>query len=160
MKFDHINESRDYAWKYFSLHADQRLKTFHFYVIISSLLTGAILALSKNIDEPILVTPICYLITLFSFVFWRLDARNKFLIKHAEDALKKLEKLQEGHSSSFELIHLFTDEESKTSTVTNNKTIVNKILNLSYSKCFNLVFIGFGVSSLVTGLVITSVAIF
>ena len=26
---------RDYAWKYFSMHADQRLKTFGFYVTLS-----------------------------------------------------------------------------------------------------------------------------
>ncbi len=39
---------RDYAWKYFSMHADQRLKTFNFHVTLSTLIAGAFVAFLKD----------------------------------------------------------------------------------------------------------------
>jgi hypothetical protein len=34
-------ELRDQAWKYFALHADQRLKAFNFYLILCTVIAGA-----------------------------------------------------------------------------------------------------------------------
>lgn len=34
------NEIHDYVWKYFQIHADQRLKTFNFYMILCTLISA------------------------------------------------------------------------------------------------------------------------
>lgn len=81
-------ELREYAWNYFSLHAEQRLKTFHFFVILSTVITGAVLTIIKDFKNVEYAAPLAFLLPIFSFVFWKLDLRNKELIKHGENALK------------------------------------------------------------------------
>jgi hypothetical protein len=39
---------RDYAWNYFALHADQRMKAFHFYILLSTAITSGFAILIKN----------------------------------------------------------------------------------------------------------------
>lgn len=34
---------RTYAWSYFAYHADQRMKTFNFFLIVAGLFAGALL---------------------------------------------------------------------------------------------------------------------
>nr|VFJ44609.1 MAG: hypothetical protein BECKFW1821A_GA0114235_100742 [Candidatus Kentron sp. FW]VFJ54227.1 MAG: hypothetical protein BECKFW1821B_GA0114236_101733 [Candidatus Kentron sp. FW] len=134
------NELREYAWKYFSFHAEQRLKTFHFFVILSAVLTGAIFTLITETGDTGYVAPLAYLLTIFSFVFWKLDIRNKELIKHGENVLKNLEALL-----------MFVYEEWKI----NEKSKFPKMslfsTHMSYSDCFNMVFCVFGVGGFILG---------
>jgi len=59
------------AWDYFELHANQRLTTFNFYVVISSLVTTGLLAtFEKQYRTPYLGIGLGVLLTLLSFVFW------------------------------------------------------------------------------------------
>src|SRR5438270_10748833 len=80
-------ELRDQAWKYFSLHADQRLKAFNFYLILCTVVAGGILAVMKDIKDPRIVIPLSLLLPFLSFVFWKLDTRNRQLIDHGQNAL-------------------------------------------------------------------------
>src|SRR5258708_18441824 len=86
---------REYTWSYFALHADQRIKTFNFFLIVAGLLAGGITTLLKDNGYARLVSPFGVLLTIFSFVFWKLDYRNKQLVKNAEEAIKYLDS-QEG----------------------------------------------------------------
>jgi len=81
-------ELREQAWSYFVIHAEQRLKTFHFYLIFSTLIAGGVVTLLKN-EESCLkgVATVSFLLPFISFIFWKLDIRNKQFIKHAEEAM-------------------------------------------------------------------------
>ena len=82
---------RDSAWKYFTVHANQRLKLFQFYITICSALLAAG-GLVIRLDEymPLLVF-LGGFTAFVSFIFWKLDCRTNFLVKRGEEALKTLD---------------------------------------------------------------------
>lgn len=154
-------ELREYAWKYFSLHAEQRLKTFHFFVILATVLVGAISTIAKELGNLGHAAPLAYLLATLAFVFWKLDRRNKELIKHGENALKALERQlnigSEGDGPH--VAQLFVHEEW----TTNNKMRFPRSpllsAHMSYSDCFNVVFFVFGFGGFVVGCVFVWLAI-
>ncbi|TVZ41364.1 hypothetical protein P886_0709 [Alteromonadaceae bacterium 2753L.S.0a.02] len=148
---EEITFDRDYAWKYFELHAEQRIKTFHFYVLIATFVTGASFAYLKNSNIDAFVSPTFYLLTLFSFVFWKLDQRNKDLIAIGEDALKKIESRLNSIENSQDRIHLFLLEEKKTKEKKRFPSAPIIEAHLSYSDCFKLVFLSFGTLGFICG---------
>lgn len=82
---------RTYAWAYFSLHADQRMKTFNFFLIVASLISSGIITLIRDGGNFLIVTPLGLALSLLCLLFWRLDQRNRILIKNGEDAIKFLD---------------------------------------------------------------------
>lgn len=146
-----IKEQREYAWKYFSLHSEQRLKTFHFFVVLSAVISGAILTIVKEVSNVLYATPMCYLLAFLAFIFWKLDQRNRELIKNGESALKDIEDSIELSGERMSSIHLFTNEETRTNT---KKRLPNTPLihaHFSYTNCFNWVFFVFGVGGFIIG---------
>lgn len=130
---------RDLAWNYFSIHASQRLTTFNFYIVVSSLAATSYFAtfradLHLTAARPVLACLLC----LLAFVFWKLDQRNRILIKNAERALKFFEQTCEIDDTA----KVFTQEEKETSSkrTTGWRRAFFWQLHLSYSDCFNLVF--------------------
>ena len=136
---------RDYAWDYFSLHAEQRLKTFHFFILISAFIFTSCAAITRFIESSMLLALPMFAISILAFVFWELDKRNKQLVRVGEESLKEIESKLIEKGLSVELCP-FTNEENKTRNIRNNK-----FLNLSYSNCFGLVFLSFGLTGLVIG---------
>ena len=136
---------RNYAWNYFQYHASQRLTTFNFYIIISTLVaTGYFLALRFF---PILSVVFGILIILFSFVFWKLDRRNKQLIRNSENALKYIEGndfIGEKESRPH-ILNIFSYEEKQTIELKKKESFWPWSRLLSYSTCFNIIFIAFSV---------------
>lgn len=133
---------RQYAWDYFQLHAGQRLKTFEFYIVISTLLlSGYVISLKE--DSLIFIgIVIGFLLIVLSFVFWKLDVRNKQLIKNAEQALKTIEdevisENNEGVPHNFKLFH-YDDFNVQKERQKTRKLPWNK--HFSYSNCFNIMF--------------------
>lgn len=51
---------REYAWKYFALHADQRLRAFYFYVLLSTVIVGALLTVAKEAQRPGVGSPLAF----------------------------------------------------------------------------------------------------
>ena len=89
-----MNEAdlRKQAWDFFQMQAGQRLTTFNFYIALSSLLSGGLAAtLKANMPIPYVGVILGSLLVLFSFIFWKLDSRNRELIKSAEETLKFFE---------------------------------------------------------------------
>jgi hypothetical protein len=107
------NETRDYAWKYFALHADQRLRAFNFYLVIVAVILGGLLAYLKDARTPAYVCQVGLLLAVFSYIFWKMDLRSQEFIKHAEDVLKAIEKDIPAGDVPDEL-RLFVGEEKKT----------------------------------------------
>jgi hypothetical protein len=92
MKEQTASSVRQEAWDYFALHASQRLTTFNFYIVIATLITTGIFAsLHKDFKVPSAGVALGLLLIYLSIVFWKLDERNKIIIKGAEDALKFFE---------------------------------------------------------------------
>lgn len=106
-------ETRDYIWKYWSFHADQRLKTFNFFVLLVSVLVAGTLAYFKDAVYPLYALPVGIILILISYAFWRLDCRNRVLIKHAEKLLVKIE-LKISHESLPDNLRLINSEHIET----------------------------------------------
>ena len=145
-----INDQRQYVWNYFQLHASQRLITFNFYIVISTAIAaGYIVALGVS-SIPVLAIMLGFTISLLSFIFWKLDVRNKLLTKNAEEALKYLEALTYtlGDKNESNVLKIFTYEEEQTNRLKMNKSFWPWKNHYSYSKCFNIVFGVFGILGL------------
>jgi ABC-type multidrug transport system fused ATPase/permease subunit len=72
---------------------------------------------------------------VISFVFWRLDERNRLLIHCSEDALKALEANAWKSITNAETLRVFTHSDEITK---------RKKRHLKYSSCFRIVFLMFG----------------
>jgi hypothetical protein len=141
---------RKQAWDYFQLHASQRMTIFNFYLISSSLIATSYFA-SFKVDSnlqgarPLLSVLLC----VIAFVFWKLDQRTKFLIKNAENALRYFEGLDAADKTT----KVFTNEEEHRTVrrARGWRRVFHLSYSLSYSECFNSVFLTFfllGVGSL------------
>jgi len=81
-----------HAGRYFELHANQRMSVFNFFLALSGVVSAGLAALVQGSAHLIFLGILLgLLLVLVSFIFWKLDQRVSFLIKHAEDALSELE---------------------------------------------------------------------
>jgi hypothetical protein len=82
------DKALDHAWRYFALHAQQRISVFNFFVVLSGILaTGIGASLQAGKSMALVAAMLGALLALFSYVFYRLDGRGSELVKLAEDAL-------------------------------------------------------------------------
>ena len=88
---DERREARTYAWGYFALHADQRMKLFNFFLILSGLILSAFPAVRGMAAGVKVVALLPLLLVLTAFIFWRLEERTRRLVKNGEDALRFLD---------------------------------------------------------------------
>jgi len=146
-----LEDQRKHAWDYFALHAQQRLTTFNFFLILSSLLLGGLVTtFQKEFRVPHVGVPIGLFLILLAFTFWKLDTRNKQLIKNAEDGLRSLEELwrEKGHSEPPRYA-VFLRDAAYVSRARSRGSWRFWKSHLSYSDCFNLTYIAVAVSGLV-----------
>lgn len=147
------NETREYAWKYFALHADQRLRTFNFYLLIVAVLFGGLLTYLKDARTPYYAAPVGFLLSVLSYIFWRLDARAREFIEHGESVLKAIEKDIPENQIPEEL-RLFEGESAKTQRLRNGRgtpgwSPISWVRgHYSYYSCFKAAFLIFGVSGI------------
>lgn len=90
---EEMNEKAfDHAWRYFELHANQRMAVFNFFLVLTGL-TAAGIATSLQGAKTLglLGVSLGLLMALVSFIFWKLDQRVSFLMKRAELAMSVLE---------------------------------------------------------------------
>lgn len=142
------NKFRQNAWEYFVLHASQRLTTFNYYIVISTLITTGIFAtFSKDYTAPSLGIAGGMLLVFFSFVFWKLDDRNRQIIKGAETALKFFEDSSDLVDSADgpHVLKLFTRDD----VLTNQRKAIRSFWpwrkHYSYTTSFNWVFAAFAI---------------
>lgn len=142
-----LKDQTEYAWNYFQLHAGQRMSLFNFFVVISALLTGG-LATSMSNDNEFEHALIGILLgsglMIVSFVFWKLDQRVRYLIKHAETTLKRIERcLLPEDESQDNSSALFSAEERQTEKLPKVSSWKFWKLHMHYSECFKLMYITF-----------------
>lgn len=123
----------EHAWRYFQLHATQRITVFNYFLLISGIVvSGLAAALQGSQRFSSLGIVLGLLLTLVSFVFWKLDQRTTFLIKHAELILIEIEK-----ETSDKKFQIFNRESETTSTEINNNIWLRQ---WSYGESFRLIF--------------------
>jgi hypothetical protein len=135
---------RGYAWDYFALHADQRLKAFHFYILLSTAIMGGFAVLLRNGVFQRWMAVFGLFLVFFSFVFWKLDNRTRGLIKHGEDALEFLD-AQHGLVSVDGAPHplaLFTREKFLSGKLPTYPLFSG---HFTYARCFRWVFSFFSI---------------
>lgn len=139
------DRDRKYAWDYFQLHSSQRIATFNFYITLASALLAVISAVIQPSVNLFYIAPVLSLVLiLLSFVFWKLDQRNKMLIRCSEEALKEIEQRLEATDLPIPAISLFRLDDLMVSTQRSHRSNLFWKRFYSYSDCFNTVFILFG----------------
>lgn len=82
----------EHLWRYFALHAGQRMSIFNFFLILASLVAAGLAScLQRNGPFQLFGALLGFTLALISFTFWKLDQRTSFLIKVAEEAIIELE---------------------------------------------------------------------
>jgi len=77
----------EHAWRYFEIHAGQRMSMFNYFIVLSGLLlTGIAGTLQASPRLAAIGIALGLLLALLSFLFWKIDQRAAFLVKHAEAA--------------------------------------------------------------------------
>lgn len=124
----------EHAWRYFDLHAKQRITVFNFFLALSGLVAAGLAACAQGSGIFLMVgVSLGTLLAIVSFIFWKLDQRVSFLIKRAEVAIAKFE---------LEFVPndycLFEKEPAETET---EKSRANKWeRQWTYGECFRFVF--------------------
>jgi len=144
----------NHVWQYFVLHAQQRLTTFNFYIIVSTVaVSGYIASLREASARPASIIVGLFL-PFFSFVFWKLDCRNRQLVKNAEDALRSLEKWHtcSGAEGQISELALFRRDDKAVGLARQRTSFWSWRNHYSYSDCFNLVFGVFAICGVLAAL--------
>lgn len=130
----------DLAWKHFQQHAQQRISYFNFFVIFSTILTSGIIATFQNgYTAPYLGIELGLLQAFLSFMFKKIDERNSFLTKHAENVIKKIEKAENSYQ-------LFNEEEQLSVQLPIAKNPLNR--QYSHGKSYKIIYNTFGMIGL------------
>ncbi|MBS7827421.1 hypothetical protein J7624_09725 [Wohlfahrtiimonas chitiniclastica] len=132
----------EHAWKYFELHAGQRITLFNYFLFIMAGLGAAIGAVLQNIEKFLYIGVFVSIFTIIiAIIFWKLDQRTAFLVKQAENILKNLEK------NSDIAVLLFSSEEANLTKYNATKYIFNKII--TYGTIFRSIFFITGVIGII-----------
>ena len=135
---DKLERSIEHAWKYFELHAQQRMTVFNFFLAIAGLIAAGIgVGLQAGAKFSGLVSLLGCFLSLVSLIFWKLDQRVSAMIKLAEETLVYLE----GQSVEPEAA-IFTKE--RNAQKGNGFTAV-----WTYGRCFRFSFFAVGIVGLV-----------
>jgi len=85
------DKALDHAWRYFALHAQQRISVFNYFIAFSGIMAAGVGATIKTM--PSIAAVIAFILAALSFVFYKLDARASELVKISEKALIDGERL-------------------------------------------------------------------
>jgi len=124
----------EHAWRYFELHAQQRITVFNFYIAITGLLAAGVGFSLQQKDVFIYLCPAlgCFMVFI-SIIFWKLDHRVSMLVKNSETALRCIE-------------NNFTNQDYKILTKDNDDKSLNSsaLSSWSYGQCFRIAFMFVG----------------
>ena len=81
----------DYGWKWFSYHADQRVKMFNFMLVVFGIFAAAVVNAVGTKQQPGFAAILCAIGAVLAAIFIALDTRNQYLLRLAEEVLWHLE---------------------------------------------------------------------
>lgn len=136
---NHTVAIHEHAWKYFEIHANQRITIFNYFLAVSgAIAAGLATTLQGSTRFSSLGIALGVLLVLVAFIFWKLDQRVSFFIKRAEHALAEVE-------SQFPIAeaHLFMLEPKATNALADAGSWW--VRPWTYGKAFRSVFVVMGV---------------
>ena len=136
---EELKSAGDHAWRYFELHAQQRMTVFNFYIAITGLLAAGVgFSMQQGGKYVYLSSVIGLFIVFISFIFLKLDERVSMLIKSGEAGLERFER-----ELSIQECRIVKND-------SDNNLMNNGVQSVwSYGRCFRLAFLIVGVSGLV-----------
>lgn len=154
-EFNRLEAMREHAWSYFQLHAQQRLTVFNFYIVLAGALTaGLVASLPRAEEQTALPVALGSLLLFFSFVFARLDVRNRTLIKNAEGGLRQIESswaAERGEKVTALPAAVFSRDECHVQAAKKRNVFLSVFSShLSFSDCFRFTFASFAILGLGT----------
>ena len=84
-------DGRDLVWDHFKFNAEQRLRGFNFFVLLSIFADGGVFTAMEKGFNPKLLLLLGLFIVVLAFVFWLVDARSRQLLNLTIPALKEIE---------------------------------------------------------------------
>ena len=139
-----MRDDFEYALRYFEIHANQRMSTFNFFIILDALL---VTALATSFDNDFSYPGVAYVISIsivaISFIFWKLDQRVRYLITHSEKALSKLEEINTSKNQDFP--NLILEKNQQTLKLNKKARFCIIKAKMSYSQCFQAIYILFAI---------------
>lgn len=90
-----------YLWDHFKFNAEQRLKGFNFFVLLSIFADGGVFTAIDRQVNPVLLVLLGAFIIILALVFWLVDLRSQHLLRLTIPGLKELEKSFPPHSRLF-----------------------------------------------------------
>ncbi|MFA0811426.1 RipA family octameric membrane protein [Microbulbifer epialgicus] len=84
-------EQGQYLCEHYRFAADQRLKVFNFFVVLTMFVEGGIFTAVEKNFHPLILALLGGFVVILVTVFWLMDIRSRQLLKLAVPALKKLE---------------------------------------------------------------------
>lgn len=87
-----LQDGHDHAWRYFEIHSNHRMSMFNFFTVLSGLTIAGIGATLQGTPKFAAIGVLLGVaLALLSYVFWKIDQRSSFLVKHAECAQVQIE---------------------------------------------------------------------
>ena len=117
------------AWRWFEIHAEQRLKLLNFFIIVAGFSIGGFFAALQS-ENRVAASVVAFVLASVAYLFKQLDRRSSQLLKHSEEFLK--------------LSLTSLEQELKTGTVNFLLRAEEKNRLGSYRQIFNAIFLLFG----------------
>ncbi|WP_133502045.1 hypothetical protein [Cognatilysobacter terrigena] len=84
-------DGSQFVWDHFKFNAEQRLKSFNFFLLLSIFANGGVFTAIQNKVAPPVLSLLGGFLALLAVVFWLADSRSRQLIHLAIPALKEIE---------------------------------------------------------------------
>ena len=88
--FEVMELALDHAWNWFALHADQRMKSVHFFILTLAFLTAAYVT-ALRFAQPLSGAAICLAGIILTICFSRFDIRIRELLTASEEVLEPIQ---------------------------------------------------------------------
>lgn len=85
------DEQRQYLYDHYRFNAEQRLRAFNFFVVLSMFADGGVFTAVEKSFHPLILVLLGGFVVIVSAVFWMMDLRSRQLLNLAVPGLRAME---------------------------------------------------------------------
>jgi hypothetical protein len=135
-------ETRKYILEDWKLKADQRLRTFNFFLIVYGVMAAGLLTFIKDSPYPWIAAPGGLWLAVVSLIFWCIDRRSRMMLRNSEEIFRKME---EKLPPEF---RVFTRDKLECDSVKSVRRVPGWLSPLTLHEAFRILFIAFAVGGI------------